>query len=115
MSLRLYFDHHIPSAITHGLRLRGVDVLTAFEDGSHTLSDDRLLDRASELGRVFFSMDIDLPIEGRRRQREGIAFAGIVFAHQRSSAIGSCVQDLELLAEASEPADLFGQIVYLPL
>jgi hypothetical protein len=29
MALRLYMDHHVPRAITNGLRLRGQDVLTA--------------------------------------------------------------------------------------
>lgn len=28
MALALYMDHHVPRAITDGLRLRGVDVLT---------------------------------------------------------------------------------------
>jgi hypothetical protein len=37
MSLALYMDHHVPRAITIGLRLRGVDVLTAYEDGASTL------------------------------------------------------------------------------
>ncbi len=27
-------DHHVSRAITNGLRLRGVDVLTAYEDGT---------------------------------------------------------------------------------
>ena len=29
--IRLYMDHHVASAITAGLRMRGVDVLTAEE------------------------------------------------------------------------------------
>lgn len=32
-------DHHVPRAITNGLRLRGVDVLTAHEDGASELRD----------------------------------------------------------------------------
>jgi hypothetical protein len=56
----LYMDHHVPSAITVGLRKRGVDVLTAEEDGSALLDDDPLLDRAASLGRVLFSQDQDL-------------------------------------------------------
>ena len=31
--LSVYMDHHVPAAITEGLRSRGIDVLTAFEDG----------------------------------------------------------------------------------
>ena len=46
MPLGFYMDHHVPSAITNGLRLRGVDVLTAHEDGTQRLEDPALLDRA---------------------------------------------------------------------
>ena len=51
--LRLYMDQHVQKAITDTLRLRGVDVLTAFEDGSHELPDPLLLTRACfvHLGR----------------------------------------------------------------
>ncbi len=34
MATRLYMDHHVSHAITLGLRLRKVDVLTAYEDGA---------------------------------------------------------------------------------
>jgi hypothetical protein len=50
MSVALYMDVHVPKAITVGLRLRHVDVLTAQEDGTTTLSDTALLDRSSGLG-----------------------------------------------------------------
>jgi hypothetical protein len=53
-------DHHVPSAVTAGLRQRGVDVVTSAEDGSDTLDDDALLDRATSLGRVLYSQDQDL-------------------------------------------------------
>lgn len=59
MTIALYMDHHVPRAITSGLRLRGVDVLTAYEDGTHELDDPILLDRAGELGRVLFTQDDD--------------------------------------------------------
>ena len=35
----MYFDVHVPSAIADGLRLRGVDVLRAQEDGTPELND----------------------------------------------------------------------------
>jgi hypothetical protein len=53
-------DHHVPWAIATGLRKRNVDVLTTDEDGSAAFDDDRLLDRATSLGRVLFSQDEDL-------------------------------------------------------
>jgi predicted nuclease of predicted toxin-antitoxin system len=53
-------DVHVPAAITRGLLLTGVDVLTAQLDGTTQLEDPGLLDRATELGRVLFSQDDDL-------------------------------------------------------
>ena len=52
-------DEHVHRAITSGLRLRGVDVLTAQEDGRRKTADSLLLDRATELQRVLFSQDED--------------------------------------------------------
>lgn len=87
MPVGLYFDHNISRAITQGLRLRDVDVLTAFEDGAHLLPDPELLDRATALGRPLFSSDEDLIVEARRRQREGVPFAGVIFAPQSISRL----------------------------
>lgn len=82
MSLAFYMDHHVPRAITLGLRLRRVDVLTAYEDGTSELDDAALLDRASALGRVLFTRDDDLLAEAAKRQRAGIPFHGIIYAHR---------------------------------
>jgi predicted nuclease of predicted toxin-antitoxin system len=108
-------DVHIPAAITEGLRLRGVDVLTAQEDGGRRLSDDTLLDRSTALGRVLFTQDDDLLPEAAERQRHGAAFAGVVYAHQLKVTIGQCIRDLELLATVNEPEDCANRVEYLPL
>lgn len=115
MAVPLYMDHHVPRAITDGLRLRGIDVLSAWEDGAHKLEDPALLDRASELNRVLFSQDDDLLADAAHRQREGIPFNGVIYVHQQHITIGKCVEDLELIAKVAEPGDLIGQVVYLPL
>jgi predicted nuclease of predicted toxin-antitoxin system len=115
VSLALYMDVHVPLAITRGLRRRGVDVLTAQQDGAAELPDERLLDRAAELGRILFSRDQDLLVEAARRMRSGKAFAAVVFARQADVSISRCVADLELLAKSATPEDAVGQVVYLPL
>ena len=48
-------DVHVPAGIVRALRRRGVDVLTAQEDGAARLSDPALLDRATVLGRMVFT------------------------------------------------------------
>jgi hypothetical protein len=44
-----------------------------------------------------------------------ISFVGVVYAHQLRITIGRCVQDLELIAKASEPEELANRVEYLPL
>lgn len=115
MAISLYMDHHVPRAITLGLRLRGVDVITAFQDGTSELDDAAVLDRAGELGRVLFTRDDDLLAEATMRQQDGIPIHGIVYAHQLQASIGRCVEDLELVAKVGEPIDLMNQVLFLPL
>ena len=115
MSLKIYVDVHVPRAITEGLRLRDVDVLTAQEDGCRTLHDVALMDRVTELGWVLFSQDQDMLAEAARRQREGRGFSGLIYAHAARLRIGDCVRDLELLAKACNPDELAGRVEFLPL
>jgi hypothetical protein len=115
MSVAFYMDVHKRRAVTNGLRLRGVDVLTAQEDGTACWPDDRLLDRAGELGRILFSQDDDFLTEAELRQQEGRPFVGVIYAHQLAITIGQCVKDLELIAKAAEPEDLINRVEFLPL
>ena len=115
MAIALYMDQHVPRAITVGLRLRGVDVVTAHEDGAREFADPLLLDRASKLGRALFSRDVDLLAEATRRQRSRISFHGVIYAHQLRVSIGVCIQNLEIIAKAGEPEDLINGVKFLPL
>jgi hypothetical protein len=108
-------DVHVKRAVTNGLRRRGVTVLTAQEDGSDTLPDTDLLDRALALGHVVFTQDRDFLAEAARRQKAGEAFAGVVFARQLAVPVGRCIDDLELLAEVYDPPDMMNRVVYLPI
>jgi len=115
VSVGLYFDVHVRRAITEGLRLRGIDVLIAQDDGAAEFEDPDLLDRSTALGRVLFTHDDDLLREAKRRQQTGETFAGVVYAHQLNISIGRCIADLELIAQASEPEEWVNRTEYLPL
>ncbi len=112
---RLYLDVHVPWAIASQLRRRGVDVLTACEDDASELSDADLLARSMTLGRLLFTQDIRFKALAEGWQRTGEPFAGLVFGHQLHGSIGQYVQDLELIAKATEPGDWLSQIEQLPL
>ena len=115
MNVKFYMDVHIKRAVTNGLRLRGVDVLTAQDDGTTELEDDLLLERATELNRVLFSQDDDLLREANKRQQKGEKFAGVIYAHQLNITVGQCINDLMLIAEATNSEEWQNAVVYLPL
>ena len=115
MAHALYMDHSVNGAIVAGLRRRGVNVLTAQEDDHHEAPDSVVIDRAAELGRVVFAQDVDFLIDSDRRQRLGIHFHGVIYAHQTQVPIGRCIEDLQLLVEAEDIENLVNNVIRLPL
>ncbi len=115
MTLRLYANHHVHAQIINGVRNRGLDVITAYEDARQAADDPAILDRATDLGRVLFSQDTDLLTEAARRQRRGLGFSGLIYAHQLGITIGQCIDDLELICGVFDLADIENRVVYLPL
>ena len=115
MSLSLYMDEHVPSAITDGLRLRDIDVLTAQEDGRRHTDDALLIVRATELGRLLFSRDQDMLWLGAQLQSEGRSFSGVIYAAQQDVSIGHCVTDLALICETGEAEEFANRVTFLPL
>ena len=115
MSVAFYMDENIKGQVISGLRSRGVDVLTVVEDGREGIPDPTVLDRAGELSRLLFSQDDDLLKEAQRRQVSGEPFVGVVFGHQVRVSIGQAIEDLEVIAQASELEEFANRVEYLPL
>jgi predicted nuclease of predicted toxin-antitoxin system len=115
MTVGLYMDEHVPRAITVALRLRAVDVLTVQGDGRQGASDQAVMNRAGELGRVLFSRDVDLLVEAQRRQISDTPFTGLIYAHQLRTSVGDCVRDLEVIAKATNLEDHSNRVLFLPL
>ncbi len=113
--VRLYMDENVRSAVTKGLLQRGVDVVTAQEDGYDNTPDPQVLDRATALRRVPFTHDNDLLREAHIRQAQGKPFAGVLYVHQNNITIGQCIDDLELIAKYTEPDEYVNRVQYLPL
>ena len=108
-------DVHVPLPITVGLRLRGVEVITAQEDGTARFPDPDLLDRAGELGAALFTRDEDLLAVAAARMRAGEDFATVIYSHQLGLGIGACIRDLEIFAKSATEQEMRGRVPYLPL
>ena len=115
MAVPLYMDVHVPESVAEQLRRRGVDIVTAVENGARRWSDDLLLDRARLLGRLLFTQDIGFKALAEQWQAEGRPFAGLAYVRKTCATIGQLVRDLELIALGTDPQEWVNQIVHLPL
>ena len=114
MSIAFYMDHNVDDRITNALRSRGIDIIIAREEGRSEEIDPLLFDRATELGRVFFTHDRDFLRDANRRQREGILFYGVVYSTQNAN-IGRCIESLEIIARASGKEEMTNAVMHVPL
>lgn len=109
-----YFDENVARQIADGLRSRGIDVITAEEDGHRRTPDPIVMDRAFQLGRVLFSHDLDMVSIANQRIQDGELFIGLVYARQPAS-IGRCVTDLELVVHVMSEDEMRLQVVHIPI
>jgi hypothetical protein len=109
-----YLDVHVDKAIHDQLHLRGVDVLRAQDDDASELSDEEVLRRATQLGRIVFTQDIGFKTVAEEWQRQGRIFSGLAFGNQLGVTIGTYVKDLELIAKATEPSEWLNVVQHLP-
>lgn len=113
MAIAYYADENFNKRITKGLRSRGVDVMTAEDDGHRQTDDDIVLDRATALDRVAVSQDKDFLRMAHAYQASGKQFAGVIYAAQVGMHVGRYLQQLYDLAMAGNPGDLCNDVVYL--
>jgi hypothetical protein len=115
MPAPLFADVHVPGPVILQLRLRGVDISAATEEGHERKSDEELLTIATRAGRIMVTQDIGFRVLAEDWQRAGRDFAGLVFAHQRRVSFGEMISDLELIAKGTDSDFWRNRIEQLPL
>lgn len=77
MALRLYVDECVDARIIAGLRRRGVDLVTAGEQGLLSASDPQQIERAIALGRTLVTADQDFLVIVSDMHARGAPFPGL--------------------------------------
>ncbi len=101
-------DEHVHSAVSQGLRRRGVDVLTTQEAGLLSVSDEEHLKFAAEAGCVIFTQDADF----LRLHAAGFSHHGIVYAPQQTP-ISNIVRGLMLIFDLYSLEDMINHVEFL--
>jgi hypothetical protein len=102
-------DQHFPGPVTQGLRLRGIDVLTAQEAGRCGLPDQDQLAFGTREERVMVTFDSDF----LALHQSGPSHAGIAWCPQQKYGIGMLVQLLELLHGIAGRDQMRNHVEYL--
>jgi predicted nuclease of predicted toxin-antitoxin system len=107
--IRFYFDQHIPSAVTTGMRQHGVDVLTAQEANRCGATDPEQLAFSTVDGRVLVTFDIDFLV----LDAAGVRHAGIAWCPARKYSIGQLIQALLLVHGVLDRDEMSNHAEYL--
>ena len=115
--LRLLTDEDFNGRIVRGLRRRmpELDLVRVQDTEVSEGEDPEVLEWAAAEDRILLTHDVaTMTAFAYQRVREGKPLPGVVEVPQ-SMPIGQAIEDILLLAAASEPGEYEGQVVYLPL
>jgi predicted nuclease of predicted toxin-antitoxin system len=104
-----FFDQHIQSGVTNGLRQRGVDVLTAQDAARCGLPDADQLQFATSQERVVVTFDPDY----LALAATGVRHSGIAWCHARKYSIGELIHMLLLLQAVFSRDEMKDRVEYL--
>ena len=113
--LRLYLDEDSSAhGLVRALRLRGIDVLAAYEAGTLGWTDDEQLAFAAAQQRVLLTHNIgDLHRIHGEWLAAGKSHRGIIFVIQERNAIGRQLRRLLQLCHALEPEEMINRAEFL--
>ncbi|MEA3640971.1 MAG: DUF5615 family PIN-like protein [Lamprobacter sp.] len=106
--IRFYADEHIPKAVIHGLRQRGIAIITVADAALMGACDLDHLRFARQTSRVVVTQDDDF----LRLAAAGEPHAGIVYAPQHTG-VRTLIQGLVLIQRVLEADEMIGHIEFL--
>jgi predicted nuclease of predicted toxin-antitoxin system len=113
--LQLYLDEDaMDDALVKALRVRGVDVLTAFEAGMIERSDEEHLDYATSQGRVLYTFNLaDFCRIHAAYQSSPRPHAGIIVGRQKQYSVGEQMRRLLKVIDARSPEQMANHLEFL--
>lgn len=117
MKVRFLADENLDSDVVLGLKRRvdNLDIVRVQDVGLRTRDDPTILQWAADEGRVVVSHDVKtLPTFAYERVAAGLALPGVL-AVAKALPLAVVIEELALIAEASEAEDWLDRVIYLPL
>lgn len=107
--IRFYLDENVPIAVATQLKRRGIEAVTVRDLGFLGDSDVNHLYRATEMGYILCTHDVDYVALAT----SDVEHTGIVLGQQHRHGIGDWVRFLELVHTVYEPDEMRNRIEYI--
>lgn len=117
MTVRFLADENFNRGVLVGVRRRveGIDIVRVQDVGLRTAEDPTVLQWAADEGRALVTHDIaTIPDFAHERVAAGLPMPG-VFIVRSSLSMAVAIDELAMIAEASDASDWDRKVVYLPL
>ncbi|MEL6765150.1 MAG: DUF5615 family PIN-like protein [Cyanobacteria bacterium J06607_6] len=115
--LRFVADENFNNQMGRGLLRRSpsLDIVLVQDVGLSQTDDRVILEWAAQQNRVMLTHDVETMTKyAYERVLDGLAMPG-VFEINRNVPIGSAIEEILLIADASLEGEWEGQVLYLPL
>jgi hypothetical protein len=99
--------------VAEGLRRRGVEASTAYDEQKVGVTDEDQLAQAAGLGAVIFTHDPDLIEIAREINRRGDDHRGVIFVDTHRLRLGECIRRLALYADVVSAEEMVNRIEFL--
>jgi predicted nuclease of predicted toxin-antitoxin system len=107
--MRIYADENVWKPVVTGLRRRGWDISSVFEEGTTGDSDREHIERAAANDWIVLTFDDDFL---SLAAESAIEHAGIIYIEQYGKEVGELVQRIDATLRRNEGRDLTGEVVY---
>jgi predicted nuclease of predicted toxin-antitoxin system len=117
VSPRFLADENIDLDLVLGLqrRVESIDIVRVQDVGLRSMDDPTILQWAAENARVLISRDIKtIPSFAAERIAEGVPMAGVILLPP-SVSMAIAIDDIGLIAAATDASEWKSRIAYLPL
>jgi len=111
--LRIYTDENVDLRVAEGLRRRGIEAKSAYEEGNLGLADEAQFAYAASLQAVIFTHDhhfVEIAIE---KSRHGDEYHGVIFVEMHRLSLGECIRRLALYVEVLSAEEMINRVEFL--
>ena len=111
--LKIYTDENVDVRVAEGLRRRGVDATSVYEEQRVGITDNAQFAYAASLEAVMFTHDHHFVEIAVNKTAHGEEHFGVIFVAMHRVSLGECIRRLALYAEVLTAEEMMSRVEFL--